>query len=184
MVSSGNSIVATFLSWIDSADCAVTVPQLCIVADSPHQRKKYHHSRYSEADGTMTEETAVCEGTFTRWRYHGSCHCGLTEYICYLNLPRADASPEAGAEHTRIRKCNCTIFHKTSSFSLRLIDAPNDFVLLSPSDPFESMTSYTGESRMAHWFLCRTIHRVRVLCIKRRKRRNRSDKVSREGERG
>jgi hypothetical protein len=72
----------------------------------------------------------------TRRPYHGSCHCGQTKYIAYLTLPPPTVAVDPYPGTTiRIYKCNCSTCHKAGYFHVRLKDAPNDFVLLSPIDP-------------------------------------------------
>ncbi|KAF2192821.1 hypothetical protein K469DRAFT_731248 [Zopfia rhizophila CBS 207.26] len=85
---------------------------------------------------------ASATSPLARRPYYGSCHCGYTRYVCYLTLLPAIIHPNAPTNNTRICKCNCTTCHKTSLFHVRLGDAPNDFILLSPTNP------------SAHWFFC------------------------------
>ncbi|KAF2110114.1 DUF636 domain-containing protein [Lophiotrema nucula] len=94
--------------------------------------------------------------------YKGSCHCGHTKYIAFLELPPRVIDANAPYDTTRIRKCNCTTCVKTGSFSVRLANAPTDFVLLAPTDPFKGLSSYQCGDKTSHWFFC-TICGVRCL---------------------
>jgi hypothetical protein len=92
----------------------------------------------------------------SRRPYHGSCHCGHTRYVCYLRLPPSDLSADAPIDTVQIKKCNCTTCHKFGFVHIRLEDAPNDFVLLSPTDPFTQLSDYQCASGLAHFFFCGT----------------------------
>ncbi|KIW09178.1 uncharacterized protein PV09_00109 [Verruconis gallopava] len=41
-------------------------------------------------------------------------------------------------------------------FHLRLADAANDFILLSPLDPFKDLGDYLCSDKIIHWFFCKT----------------------------
>jgi hypothetical protein len=76
----------------------------------------------------------------TRRPYTGSCHCGHIKYIIYLSLPdlpypKTNANEFIQQSGHRIYKCNCTMCHKPGLFHIRLVDAANDFFVVSPSDP-------------------------------------------------
>ncbi|KAH8676428.1 hypothetical protein BGZ60DRAFT_504040 [Tricladium varicosporioides] len=95
----------------------------------------------------------------TRHPYHGSCHCGHTKYIVYLTLPPLLVDPKAANSNPtssiRIRKCNCSTCHKMSSFHIRLMDAPNDFLLLSPLNPESGgLADYTCGDGEIHFYFC------------------------------
>ncbi|OBT82478.1 hypothetical protein VE02_08158 [Pseudogymnoascus sp. 03VT05] len=89
--------------------------------------------------------------------YTGSCHCGHTKYITYLTLPPPiiSANPPSPSSTIRIRKCNCSTCQKMSYFHVRLMDEPNDFLLLSPLNPTEGgLSDYTCFKRAIHWYFC------------------------------
>ncbi|KUJ08908.1 uncharacterized protein LY89DRAFT_658659 [Mollisia scopiformis] len=92
----------------------------------------------------------------TRRPYHGSCHCGITKYFAYITLPppMITAIPPTSTSTTRIRKCNCSTCHKMSFFHVRLLDSPNDFLLLSPLDPVTELKDYTCFDHRIHWYFC------------------------------
>jgi hypothetical protein len=106
--------------------------------------------------------------TPTRRPYHGSCHCGDTQYIVFLTLPHTvpDTSvpPPAGRSYQRFYRCNCTTCHKASIFHTRLADAPDDFLLLSPrGGPFNGgLGDYQCNDNINHWLFCR---RCAVRCF-------------------
>jgi hypothetical protein len=91
--------------------------------------------------------------------YVGSCHCGFTRYVCWLKLPASPpyarrTKPENKLSQV-IRKCNCTICHKTGFFHLRMDNTPEDFVLLSPLDPRKELSDYRGrDPDGASWLFC------------------------------
>jgi hypothetical protein len=41
-------------------------------------------------------------------------------------------------------------------FHIRLINEPEDFLLLSPSNPFEGLSDYMCFDNLIHWFFCGT----------------------------
>lgn len=90
--------------------------------------------------------------------YIGSCHCRFTRYICWLTLPPTPPYPRRVNPDDKlrqvIRKCNCTLCHKTSFFHLRLENAPQDFVLLSPLDPMTELSNYSTTPDGAQWLFC------------------------------
>lgn len=73
----------------------------------------------------------------------------------YLTLPPPliDANPPSHSSTVRIRKCNCSTCHKMGFFHVRPMDPPNDFQLLSPSDPSQ-LGDYTCYSKRIHWYFC------------------------------
>lgn len=87
--------------------------------------------------------------------YRGSCHCQNITYIVYLTLPPPliDAQPPSPSSTVRIRKCNCSTCHKMAFFHVRPMDSPNDFQLLSPSDP-ALLSDYTCFGGNIHWYFC------------------------------
>lgn len=99
---------------------------------------------------------------FPRKPYTGSCHCGHVRYIAYLSLPELPypkTTPSEYREHSghRIYKCNCTICHKAGILHLRLLNASEDFVVLSPSNPFapgSGLKSYVPEGCQGAWHFC------------------------------
>lgn len=104
--------------------------------------------------------------------YTGSCHCGAFKYIAFLNLPAdPDASVEKLGPHTvsPIYKCNCTTCHKMGIFHLRFLDAPNDFMLLSPLIGTESanevLGNYQCNARLSNWYFCKKCG-VRCLTVR------------------
>ncbi|KAH6666076.1 hypothetical protein B0J14DRAFT_605257 [Halenospora varia] len=95
----------------------------------------------------------------TRRPYKGSCHCGHTKYIVYLTLPPHLLDPKTANANptltTRIRKCNCSTCHKMGLFHVRLVDAPNDFLLLSPPNPEQGgLNDYTCGDGEIHFYFC------------------------------
>jgi hypothetical protein len=94
--------------------------------------------------------------SLNRRPYRGSCHCGKTRYICFLELPPRVVHPEAPYDTTRIRKCNCTSCMKMNIFSVRMAFAPRDFVLLAPTDPFAELLDYQCSDNVTHWLFCPT----------------------------
>ncbi|KAF2425736.1 hypothetical protein EJ08DRAFT_722668 [Tothia fuscella] len=93
----------------------------------------------------MVEESQTPD----RRPYTGSCHCGDIRYILYLTLPPtslvlpARSSSNISKSSVRIRKCNCSTCHKMSFFHVRVPNAPQDFMLLSPIDPMKELGDYT-----------------------------------------
>lgn len=98
----------------------------------------------------------MTDSTPTRRPYYGSCHCGHTRYICYLTLPPPIIDPTARKGDTTIKKCNCTLCHKLGFLHIQLAFAPDDFVLLSPTDPWKELKDYQTGSKIAHFFSCGT----------------------------
>ncbi|TAQ88827.1 hypothetical protein B7494_g2828 [Chlorociboria aeruginascens] len=54
----------------------------------------------------------------------------------------------------RIRKCNCSTCHKMSIFHVRPPFPPDDFLLLSPAEPFSQLGDYSCAAGNIHWFFC------------------------------
>lgn len=84
--------------------------------------------------------------------FKGSCHCGNIRYLLRI-------TPTTTPEHPpgqRIYRCNCTTCHKMGHFHLRPSFVPDDFVLLSPLDPLESLGDYQCYDKMLHFLFCKT----------------------------
>lgn len=86
--------------------------------------------------------------------YHGSCRCGSTRYIAFLNLPHKAPSPPERLQ--TLYRCNCNACHKAGFLHTRLDSSPDDFLLLSPLDPFTELGDYQCDGRYLHFFFCRT----------------------------
>ena len=108
---------------------------------------------------TPTQSSTTTDNPPTRRAYKGSCHCGHIQYIAHLTLPPplvVAIAPNASST-TRLRKCNCSTCHKMGLFHVRLMDAPNDFLLLSPLNPEQGgLTDYTCFARKNHFYFCPT----------------------------
>jgi len=109
------------------------------------------------------QESASTSSAFERRPYHGSCHCGTIKYIAYLTLPPSESSPDVQTFRQNsglsIYKCNCTVCHKMGIFHLRLASAPDDFMLLSPTDPDaegSGVSKYMCNAQKSSWFFCAT----------------------------
>ncbi|KAH8899118.1 hypothetical protein GQ53DRAFT_742194 [Thozetella sp. PMI_491] len=87
--------------------------------------------------------------------FKGSCHCGSTKYIVYINTPHKVPSRDSFPVQVTYR-CNCTACHKTGILHLRLESAPDDFILLSPLDPLSELGDYQCNNRNLHWLFCKT----------------------------
>lgn len=95
----------------------------------------------------------------------GSCHCGRVRFLLYLTLPHVlvpfeeqyKAGPN-GPRHQNFYRCNCTLCHKGSFFHIRPPSSPDDFLLLSPLDPFKGdvLQEYVKEGGKVHTFFCKT----------------------------
>ncbi|KAJ3484208.1 hypothetical protein NLG97_g7113 [Lecanicillium saksenae] len=87
----------------------------------------------------------------------GGCHCGATRYIIFLTLPAPhnESNPFKPGEQ-KIYRCNCTICQKASIFSVRPADPTDDFLLLSPLDPYTSLGDYLTDDKEIHFFFCKT----------------------------
>ena len=95
--------------------------------------------------------------TPTRRLYYGSCHCRNVSYVTYLTLPPVADPNEPINSGTHIYKCNCSTCTKMSIFHVRLIDAPGDFMLLSPLNPTSGgLKDYQCFIKNAHWYFCGT----------------------------
>lgn len=87
----------------------------------------------------------------------GGCHCGATRYVLFLTLPAQhnESNPPKDREQ-RIGRCNCTTCHKLGLFHLKPADPSNDFLLLSPLDPFAELGDYLTGDKNIHFFFCKT----------------------------
>ena len=87
----------------------------------------------------------------------GSCHCGETQYIVYLTLPHPHdpklPPPSKGVQ--RIYRCNCTVCHKFGQMHVRPAAPADDFLLLSPLDPFSTLGDYLCYDKVLHFFFCK-----------------------------
>ncbi|PTB62004.1 hypothetical protein BBK36DRAFT_8680 [Trichoderma citrinoviride] len=94
-----------------------------------------------------------------RLPYKGSCHCGAIRYVVFLTVPppsylNKGPPPRRGVQ--RIYRCNCTICHKIGTLHLRPTSEFDDFFLLSPLDPLESLGDYMCNAKTAHYLFCKT----------------------------
>jgi len=111
----------------------------------------------------MSQESASTSNIFVRRPYTGGCHCGTIKYIAYLSLPTSDINIH-GLEFREksglsIYKCNCTVCNKMGIFHMRLRHAPDDFLLLSPTDvdaEDSGITNYTANKHKNRWYFCKT----------------------------
>lgn len=98
------------------------------------------------------------ESEATRTPLSGSCHCGNVRYVVYLNLPHQPnhglPPPPSGVQ--RCYRCNCTICHKIGQFHIRPLAPADDFLLLSPLDPFAELGDYQCFDKVLHFFFCKT----------------------------
>lgn len=93
----------------------------------------------------------------TRTALVGGCHCGSTRYVLFLTLPAPGSESHPPQEHDqRIQRCNCTTCHKMGHFHLKPSNPFADFMLLSPLDPFASLSDYLTSDRNLHFFFCKT----------------------------
>ncbi|KEY71694.1 hypothetical protein S7711_10643 [Stachybotrys chartarum IBT 7711] len=74
--------------------------------------------------------------------FTGSCHCGATRYLVYLTVPFVQRPYNPSNREQTVYRCNCTICHKAGILHVRVRFAPEDFLLLSPLDPFEDLGDY------------------------------------------
>lgn len=92
--------------------------------------------------------------TQTRWPFTGSCHCGATRYVVFLRLPHVPLPPPSVSQ--RFYRCNCTVCQKSGFFHMRLASSPDDFLLLSPLDPYGDLGDYTSGEKSLHYLYCKT----------------------------
>lgn len=97
----------------------------------------------------MAESQVPARRPFT-----ASCHCGATRFVVFLTL--AHLAPKTRKGPQDLYKCNCTVCQKTGIFHLRLASSPDDFLLLSPLDPYSDMGDYTSGDRTLHGLFCKT----------------------------
>jgi hypothetical protein len=94
-----------------------------------------------------------------RLPYHGSCHCGTIRYVVFLTLPPAsllNSEPPPSRGVQRIYRCNCTVCHKLGFLHVRPASAFDDFFLLSPLDPLDSLGDYLCNQGTLHYLYCKT----------------------------
>jgi hypothetical protein len=98
--------------------------------------------------------------TPTRRPFKGSCHCGVTRYIIFLTLPHTpppeDAPFPGPSPAQAFYRCNCTICQKMGFFHMRVPFAPDDFLLLSPLDPFAVLGNYQRLQKQLNFLFCKT----------------------------
>ncbi|KND88893.1 hypothetical protein TOPH_06423 [Tolypocladium ophioglossoides CBS 100239] len=93
----------------------------------------------------------------TRVPFTGSCHCGAIRYILFLTLPHPHSEtlpPPKGVQ--RFYRCNCTVCHKMGHMHIRPASPTDDFLLLSPLDPFRDLGDYQCYDKVLHFFYCKT----------------------------
>lgn len=96
---------------------------------------------------------------FQRLPYTGSCHCGAIRYIVFLTLPpvsllNTEPPPSRGVQH--IYRCNCTVCHKSGFLHVRPASAFDDFFVLSPLDPLQSLGDYRCNDGTLRFLHCKT----------------------------
>lgn len=99
----------------------------------------------------------------TRRPYTGSCHCGATRYIIFLTLPHAPAPVQPGQQRSpkgvqNFYRCNCTLCHKAGLLHVRPLSPTDDFLLLTPLNPYTEMSDYTVAGLPyppSHWLFCK-----------------------------
>ncbi|KAL6874840.1 hypothetical protein J3F83DRAFT_520402 [Trichoderma novae-zelandiae] len=94
-----------------------------------------------------------------RLPYKGSCHCGAIRYVVFLTVPppsyvNSEPPPHRGVQ--RIYRCNCSICHKIGFLHIRPTSEFDDFYLLSPLDPLESLGDYLCNKKTLHYLFCKT----------------------------
>lgn len=95
-----------------------------------------------------------------RLPYTGSCHCGNIRFVVFLTLPPASlvgvTKPPPSRGVQRIYRCNCTVCHKSGFLHVRPASAFDDFFLLSPLDPLDSLGDYLCNKQTLHNLFCKT----------------------------
>ena len=135
------------------------------VALTVHSPNKITYTVHTGRDKMADQQSP----SSTRRRYTGSCHCGKTKYLVYLTLPFTPPDidrpevPQPRGDQV-VYKCNCTTCHKTGMLHLRVPNAPEDFALLSPTDPLKELSDYTCFQGQVHWLFCPTCG-VRCFCF-------------------
>lgn len=86
--------------------------------------------------------------------YHGSCHCGKIRYVAFVSLPPTVGLDVDPRSTVRFYKCNCTACHKLGIFHMRVPNPPQDFYLLSPTDPSTQLSNYICNDRLLDWYFC------------------------------
>ena len=84
----------------------------------------------------------------------GSCHCGHTKYIVFLDLPHTNPDPQRGEQ--RFQRCNCTSCHKMGHFHVKPSSPSDDFLLLSPLQPETQLSNYTCFDHVLNFYFCPT----------------------------
>lgn len=87
--------------------------------------------------------------------YTGGCHCGAIRFLVKLH-PSAVLPKALPAYAEKVARCNCTICHKTGYFHIQVPDHSDDFYLLSPTNPLESMGNYHTKNKNINFIFCNT----------------------------
>lgn len=108
----------------------------------------------------MSHQLADNDPQPRRLPYRGSCHCGNIRYVVFLALPPASlvglTKPPPSRGVQRIYRCNCTVCHKAGFLHVRPANAFDDFFLLSPLDPLDSLGDYLCNKQTLHNLFCKT----------------------------
>jgi hypothetical protein len=124
---------------------------------SPLQsRHKLTKSSLSIKSSTLLNRCyRMADLTSKRRACHGSCHCGLTEYIVFLDLPHpfSSSNPPKSTD-TEIYRCNCSTCHKMGFLHVNPANPRADFMLLSPLDPDQGLSTYQCFSGNNKWYFC------------------------------
>ena len=135
-----------------SATPSISTPSTPITPTTPSINANANPNPNGIANTTTKASTRI---TPIRRPYRGSCHCGAIRYIAHLSFPRDSVHSPAHSYET-IYRCNCTVCHKAGFLHARLDDAPEDFLLLSPEDPYRDLADYQCDAKQLHFFFCRT----------------------------
>jgi hypothetical protein len=100
-------------------------------------------------------EPATQPAATGRHPYKGSCHCGNVRYIVYLTFPHTPPPSRQQKGHQSFYRCNCTICHKSGFLHARVRSSPDDFLLLSPGDPYRDLGDYQCDGGYLHFFYCK-----------------------------
>lgn len=102
----------------------------------------------------------MADQTPTRRPFKGSCHCGATRFIIFLTVPHTpppeDAPFPGPTPAQAFYRCNCTICQKMGFFHMRVPFAPDDFLLLSPLDPYAELGNYQRLQKQLNFLFCKT----------------------------
>ena len=86
---------------------------------------------------------------------HGSCHCGLTQYIVFLTLPHPFSSSHPPQQiDQEVYRCNCSTCYKMSFFHVHPANPRDDFMLLSPLDPDHELSTYQCHDKKRKFYFC------------------------------